>query len=65
MVVPANLGFPRIGLKRELKKAQEAYWRGKFSQEELLKVAKDMRARHCKLQQEAGLGESGLWPENS
>lgn len=55
MVIAANLGFPRIGLKRELKKAQEAYWKGKSSQEELLKVAKDMRARHWKLQQEAGI----------
>ena len=55
MVVSANLGFPRIGLKRELKKAQEAYWKGQSSQEELLKVAKDMRVRHWKLQQEAGI----------
>jgi len=55
MVVSANLGFPRIGLKRELKKAQEAYWKGKSSQEELLEIAKDMRARHWKLQQEAGI----------
>lgn len=55
MVVSANLGFPRIGLKRELKKAQEAYWKGQSSPEELLKVAKDMRVRHWKLQQEAGI----------
>ncbi len=55
MVIAANLGFPRVGLKRELKKAQEAYWKGKSSEEELLQVAKEMRARHWKLQQEAGV----------
>lgn len=55
MVTSSNLGFPRIGLKRELKKAQETYWKGKLSQEELLAVAKEMRARHWKLQQDAGI----------
>ena len=28
MTVIHNLGFPRIGAKRELKFAQEAYWKG-------------------------------------
>ena len=37
----AVLGYPRIGPQREVKKALEAYWGGKTSQEELLKVAKD------------------------
>ena len=30
------LGYPRIGEKRELKKANEAFWEGKLSEEELL-----------------------------
>ena len=34
-----NLGFPRIGSMRELKFAQESYWSGKSSKEDLLKVA--------------------------
>ena len=29
MVLATNLGFPRVGLKRELKTALEAYWSGK------------------------------------
>lgn len=33
-----TLGFPRVGLKRELKKAQESYWAGNSTQEELLNV---------------------------
>ena len=41
-----TLGFPRIGLNRELKKAQENYWAGKISQEELVAVGKELRARH-------------------
>src|SRR5262249_34425991 len=49
------LGFPRIGLKRELKSALEAYWAGKQPVETLLQTAKDLRARHWKLQKEAGL----------
>ncbi|CEH17118.1 cobalamin-independent methionine synthase [Ceraceosorus bombacis] len=39
----AVLGFPRIGPLREVKKANEAYWSGKISSEELLKVAKEQR----------------------
>ena len=30
-----NLGFPRIGARRELKQAVEAYWAGTLQQSEL------------------------------
>lgn len=43
MLSSAVLGYPRIGPKREVKKALEAYWAGKSSVEELLKVAKEQR----------------------
>lgn len=46
MVTTHNLGFPRIGAHRELKFAQEAYWKGQSSREELQKVGADLRARH-------------------
>ena len=55
MTIAANLGFPRMGLNRELKKALEAFWKGKSSKDDLLAVAKDLRARHWKLQQDAGI----------
>lgn len=55
MVLATNLGFPRIGLKRELKTATEAYWAGKQSLDDLQKTAKELRARHWKLQKDAGL----------
>lgn len=50
-----TLGFPRIGLDRELKKAQENYWAGKISQEELVVVGKELRARHWQQQADAGI----------
>ena len=51
----ANLGFPRIGRKRELKFALEAYWAGRSDEATLLQVARDLRQRHWKLQQEHGI----------
>ncbi len=55
MVLATNLGFPRIGPMRELKKAVEAYWKGKSSKDELLAVGKEMRAQNWKRQKDAGL----------
>lgn len=55
MALSTNLGFPRIGLKRELKTAQENFWSGKDSAESLLNTAKELRARHWKLQQSKGI----------
>lgn len=40
------IGFPRIGENRELKRALESFWGGKISQNELEKVAKELRAKH-------------------
>ena len=36
-------GFPRVGAKRELKFAQERYWRGEISEADLLDIAKRLR----------------------
>src|ERR1035437_4669800 len=55
MVLSTNLGFPRVGAKRELKKAQESYWAKEISQEELNKVGAGLRARHWQLQKDAGI----------
>jgi 5-methyltetrahydropteroyltriglutamate--homocysteine methyltransferase len=48
-------GFPRIGAQRELKFAQESFWRGETDENHLRGVARDLRARHWRLQQDAGL----------
>ncbi|WP_456489032.1 5-methyltetrahydropteroyltriglutamate--homocysteine S-methyltransferase [Caminibacter pacificus] len=49
------IGFPRIGEQRELKKALEAYWSGKISQDELKQTASDLRKRHWTYQKNAGI----------
>ncbi|MBI6549819.1 5-methyltetrahydropteroyltriglutamate--homocysteine S-methyltransferase [Xenorhabdus lircayensis] len=54
-VLNHTLGFPRIGLKRQLKKAQENYWAGKISQQELLETGRELRAYHWQQQKEAGV----------
>ncbi len=50
MTKTANLGFPRIGKNRELKKVVEAYWKDNISQEELQKVAAEIRKENWQLQ---------------
>ena len=48
-------GFPRIGSNRELKKVIEGYWKGAKTLEDVRTTAKQLRANHWKLQQEAGI----------
>jgi len=55
MTRAANLGFPRIGAKRELKKATEAYWKGEISLASLQERGAELRALHWRMQQEAGI----------
>ena len=55
MVWTTTYGYPRIGEKRELKKATEAYWSGKATEAELLAAARDLRKRHWKEQSDAGI----------
>jgi 5-methyltetrahydropteroyltriglutamate--homocysteine methyltransferase len=50
-----NLGYPRIGSQRQLKKACEQYWAGKISSADLFSVARDIRIANWKTQQNAGI----------
>ncbi|MFV8359158.1 5-methyltetrahydropteroyltriglutamate--homocysteine S-methyltransferase [Flavobacterium sp. LS1P3] len=50
-----NLGYPRIGSNRELKKACESYWAGKISVDELLATGATIRKENWQLQVEAGI----------
>lgn len=50
-----NLGYPRIGVERQLKKACESYWSSKISPRELSMAAQDLRLANWKVQQEAGI----------
>ena len=54
MVSTHNLGFPRIGAKRELKFALESYWKGQSSRDELKALGAQLRQRHW--QEQSGLG---------
>ena len=55
MVQSANLGFPRIGPKRELKKAVESYWKSSIAVKELNNVAKSIRKSNWLMQKDAGI----------
>jgi len=50
-----NLGYPRIGSKRELKKACENYWAEKISKEELFRAGRLERQKNWQVQKEAGI----------
>jgi 5-methyltetrahydropteroyltriglutamate--homocysteine methyltransferase len=56
MSIAANLGFPRIGPRRELKTALEAHWAGRLPEEGLLAEAARLRTDHWRLQQRLGIG---------
>jgi len=55
MAVTGNLGYPRLGSKRELKWALESYWSGKSNQADLLETGKKLRLAHWRIQQDAGI----------
>lgn len=50
-----NLGYPRIGEKRELKKATERYWKKEISASELEESGKTIREKNWKTQKDAGI----------
>src|SRR5260370_13731447 len=55
MPISHNLGFPALGSGRELKRATEGYSSGKVTLANLLKTGAELRARHWRLQQDAGI----------
>jgi 5-methyltetrahydropteroyltriglutamate--homocysteine methyltransferase len=50
-----NLGYPRMGGLRQLKKSLEAYWRGQRTAEDLRKTASELRRLSWQQQKEAGI----------
>ena len=55
MALAHVLGFPRIGAQRELKFAQESFWKGASDESALRETGATLRARHWKAQADAGL----------
>jgi len=50
-----NLGYPRIGSQRQLKKACEQYWAGKIDLSELNRVARKIKEENWQTQLDAGI----------
>jgi len=50
-----NLGYPRIGSQRELKKASELYWAGQLPVDQLMSAGKTIRQQNWQLQAAAGI----------
>ena len=59
MVTTHNLGFPRIGKKRELKFALENYWKREITQKALQQTASDLRQQHWQVQSVLDLAPVG------
>lgn len=55
MTIIHNLGFPRIGVQRELKKALEQYWGGQINAEALESIGLTLRKKHWQQQADAGV----------
>ena len=55
MTISHTLGFPPLGAARELKRATEGYWSGKVPRADLLRTGAELRARHWRLQRDAGI----------
>jgi len=54
-MIAHNSGYPRIGERRELKKAIEGYWAGTITYEELIKVGNNIKSENWQMQQQAGI----------
>lgn len=54
-IINHTLGFPRIGEKRELKKALENYWSGKSTIKQLLQTGSELRRKNWKKQKDSGI----------
>ncbi|AYQ41634.1 5-methyltetrahydropteroyltriglutamate--homocysteine methyltransferase [Burkholderia aenigmatica] len=59
MATTHNLGFPRIGAKRELKFGLERYWKGESSRDELKALGAQLRERHWRDQRDLDLAPIG------
>ncbi len=62
MVLSAIHGYPRIGTRRELKRATERYWDGEVSRQELDETARTLRLEAWERMRDAGID---LIPSNT
>ncbi|MGX1902386.1 methionine synthase (B12-independent) [Thermolongibacillus altinsuensis] len=51
----SNLGYPRIGEKREWKKTLESFWAGQIEETDFLAIMESIRLAHIRKQKEIGI----------
>lgn len=54
-ILSSNLGYPRIGEKREWKRALESYWNGEITETELLNRTTEIRLQNLQKQKDQGI----------
>src|SRR5574340_532791 len=55
MTLIHNLGFPRIGPRRELKRTLEAFWKGGIDESALRAAGAELRRQNWQVQRDAGI----------
>jgi hypothetical protein len=68
MIKTSNLGYPRIGINRELKFALEKFWQSRITLEQLEQTAWEIQVHNWNLQREIGIDFKGKiihkWPSS-
>lgn len=54
-MITHNLGYPRIGIKRELKKIVESYWKKEIDRPELVRLTSALKKVHWTKQKRSGI----------
>lgn len=54
-MITHNLGYPRIGNNREIKKAIEGYWSGKINYNQLIQTSAELKQKNWLLQKDMGI----------
>jgi len=54
-MITHNLGYPRIGNDREIKKAVEGYWLGKINYNQLIQISAAIKKKNWFLQKDLGI----------
>jgi 5-methyltetrahydropteroyltriglutamate--homocysteine methyltransferase len=54
-MITHNLGYPRIGNNREMKKAIEGYWSGKINYNQLIQTSSEIKQKNWLLQIDLGI----------
>ena len=60
-MITHNLGYPRIGNDREIKKSVEGYWSGKVTYTQLIQASKEIKRKNWLMQKDLGIN---LIPSN-